>query len=55
MAKFKVIKDCKNKEDGQLFNAETEVNKTVKYIGDFEKRLKKAGYKLPFFERLKDE
>ena len=55
MAQFKVLKDCNNKKDGAEFKANTTVDKSIKYINDFESRLDKAGFDLPFFERLEEK
>ncbi|HEC2149868.1 TPA: hypothetical protein R1946_001377 [Staphylococcus delphini] len=52
MAAFKVLKDCKDKKANHLYKKDETVEATVKDINDFERRLKKAGYELPFFERL---
>ncbi|MFR6532012.1 MULTISPECIES: hypothetical protein [unclassified Staphylococcus] len=51
MAEFKVLKSCKNKEDDKYFKKNETVNETVKYVKEFEDRLEKAGYQLPFFKR----
>ncbi|KTT82728.1 hypothetical protein RSA37_11880 [Mammaliicoccus sciuri] len=51
MAEFKVLNKCRDKETGEVFEKGKVVDKTVKYITDFENRLKEAGYDQKFFKR----
>lgn len=52
MAKFEVVKACRDKKSKTLYEKGQEITSTVKEINDFEKRLEKAGYELPFFKRV---
>ncbi|GGA93201.1 hypothetical protein [Staphylococcus muscae] len=52
MAKFKVLKTNRDKATRELFKKDETITKSVKYINEHERKLKEAGYELPFFERL---
>ncbi|EII2116480.1 hypothetical protein [Staphylococcus pseudintermedius] len=52
MATFEVLKDCRDKKAKHLYRKDEKIEATVKAINDFERRLKKAGYELPFFKRI---
>lgn len=53
MAKFKALLDCRDEKNNKSYEQAKTYNVTVKEIEDFEKRLEKKGYELPFFERIK--
>ncbi|UXS21174.1 hypothetical protein [Staphylococcus delphini] len=52
MASFKVIKSCRDKKTNKHYEKDQKITATLKEVNDFEKRLEKAGYELPFFKRL---
>ena len=52
MAEYEVLKDCHNKKTDVVYQTGQKLDSTVKEINEFEKRLEKARYDLPFFKRL---
>ncbi|BAE05075.1 MULTISPECIES: hypothetical protein [Bacilli] len=55
MVQYKVLKDAKDLKTGKEYRKDEVVEEKVKVVNDFEKRLKKKGYKLPFFERVEEK
>ena len=50
MVQYKVLKDANDLKTGKEYRKDEVVEEKVKVVDDFEKRLKKKGYELPFFE-----
>ncbi|MCJ1668541.1 hypothetical protein MT339_09040 [Staphylococcus sp. NRL 19/737] len=55
MAKYEVLESCRDLETGTDYTKNDIVDKPVKDIEDFEKRLDEAGYKETFFKRLEEK
>ena len=55
MVQYKVLKDANDLKTGKEYLKDEIVEEKVKVVDDFEKRLKKKGYELPFFERVEDK
>lgn len=55
MVQYKVFKDANDLKTGKEYRKDEVVEEKVKVVDDFEKRLKKKGYELPFFERVEDK
>ncbi|MGX0126243.1 hypothetical protein [Staphylococcus hominis] len=55
MVQYKVLKDANDLKTGKEYHKNEVVEEKVKVVDDFEKRLKKKGYELPFFERFEDK
>lgn len=55
MVQYKVLKDANDLKTGKEYHKDEVVEEKIKVVDDFEKRLKKKGYELPFFERVEDK
>lgn len=55
MAKFKVLKNFKDKEQGQSYQVGDEIDITVKRSEEIESNAKQLGIDGPFLERLKEK
>ena len=55
MVQYKVLKDANDLKTGKEYRKDEVVEEKVKVVDDFEKRLKKKVYELPFFERVEDK